>query len=113
MGLFKKRKQSPSKPDLPELTNYPPPPQRILNPSEIEHLRQKAQIEQQKSLFKLAQRTVVLYFTLFFSLSLFLLYCNFNSIDSTDIKWFITRYLEMSSPLVTAVVFYYFGNSKK
>ena len=113
MFSFWKKKQKPSKSNLPNLPNYPPPKQRILSPEELQRLQQKAIIEQQKSLFKLAQRTVSAYFVLFFLLSSLLLLYNFRGVDSTDLKWLITRYLEMSSPLVTAVVFYYFGNSKR
>lgn len=113
MFPFRRRKTKLSNQNLPNLPDYPPPQQKILSSDELKRIQQKIIIEQQKSLFKLAQRTVSAYFIVFFLLSSMLLVCNFQEIDSTDVKWLITRYLEMSSPLVTAVVFYYFGNSKQ
>lgn len=101
-------------PNLPgiQISNSALPQQRPLTTAELTRLQQQIKLEQQRSLFQLAKRTVIAYFSVFVLLSILLLISSLENIDTTDFKWLITRFLEMTSPLVTAVVFYYFGNSK-
>ena len=102
-----------TKVELPPLSGDMIPKTRSLSEKEINrYYEKKAKFEHQQSMFKLAQTSMIGYFSTLALIGVVIILCNFKGLDSQDSKWVFSRFLETSSPLVGAVVFYYYGQNE-
>jgi hypothetical protein len=83
---------------------------RKKNAEKQEHQKAEKQ-EHQKSVYNIARITLLAHFLILILLSSSILVCNLKKVNSEDMKWLTGRFLETSSPLIVAVVFYYFGKT--
>jgi hypothetical protein len=101
--------------NLPSLEDNLLPEIRTLSTEEIHQLHQKERYvekeKHQESVYNIARITLLTYFSMLILLSSSILVCNLKKVNSEDMKWLTGRFLETSSPLVVAVVFYYFGKT--
>ena len=78
-------------------------------------IRKDFSLQQQrtKSSFELAKITIIGFFGTLAITILFLSVCDLFQIKSDNIRWAMDKFFNHSSPLVTAVTCYYFGERSK
>lgn len=100
--------EEPSLPSAGGIVNF-----RELSPEELKQLSCKSQqIEHEKSKLDLAKNIVTIYLLGLMVCCLTVFGCNYLRIESDDAKWALNKYGDLATPLVIAIVFYYFGESK-
>ena len=69
--------------------------------------------ELNKSSFELARITIIGFFSTLTITVLSLSICDMSGLKSDNVKWAMDKFLNFSSPVVTAVTFYYFGKNSQ
>ena len=69
--------------------------------------------ELNKSSFELARITIIGFFSTLTITVLSLSICDISGLKSDNVKWAMDKFLNFSSPVVTAVTFYYFGKNSQ